>query len=639
MLEYIRSNAQSFGVKLAFGVIILVFVFWGVGSLNEGDSVNLVATVNGDAITAREFEMAYRRAEEAVLRQNPGLPRDRFKQELGRQVLRGLVEQTLLRQEAARVGLAVTPLELRAAVGQIKAFQNDKGQFDPAAYQRVLEAQRMTPAQYESDMSEELLRQKVYELVTAAAWTDPAEARNRYDFLREKRVTDYIFVPAVRFMDASRPSDADVAAYYEAHKAEFAVPAKVTAACIRVAPESLVRPESISEADARAWYEGNLARFSQEEQVKAAHILVPLAEDAPEAEVKKAQEAAAAIEAELKGGKKFAEVADAHNGPNAAGSGGELGWIKRGMTVEPFEKAAFALEPGKVSAPVRSRFGLHIIRVEEKRAAGTRPFAEAADEVRTFMAQEQGADKLRDALDNLIEDNILGKPLDKSAQALGLALEEVGPASAAELAAKLGIKPDDAEALVNTPANAPMDRALEAGDAYVVARVLKTMPASTEPLEAVKGKIVTLLQGEKALDAAMKAAAERRKGLADGDINPTLKTGMGIRTAPAMERNGALADFAPAAALSSAVFGAGIGQWLPEPFAVHGGKEGSGAVLVHVSAVQPPDAAEWDAIKGIMTGAAQRERAEGLFAVFMQRLLSTARVEVRNMDMVDRKGL
>ncbi|MBO5491356.1 MAG: SurA N-terminal domain-containing protein, partial [Desulfovibrio sp.] len=131
MLEYIRSNAQSFGVKLAFGVIILVFVFWGVGSLNEGDSVNLVATVNGDAITAREFEMAYRRAEEAVLRQNPGLPRDRFKQELGRQVLRGLVEQTLLRQEAARVGLAVTPLELRAAVGQIKAFQNDKGQFDP----------------------------------------------------------------------------------------------------------------------------------------------------------------------------------------------------------------------------------------------------------------------------------------------------------------------------------------------------------------------------------------------------------------------------------------------------------------------------------------------------------------------------
>jgi len=106
-----------------------------------------------------------------------------------------------------------------------------------------------------------------------------------------------------------------------------------------------------------------------------------------------------------------------------------------------------------------------------------------------------------------------------------------------------------------------------------------------------------------------------------------------------MERNGSLAEFAPSSELSSAVFGASVGQWLPKPFAVTDAKEGSGAVLVHVDAVQPPDNSEWDAIKDIMAGAAQRERAEGLFAVFMQRLFSTATVEVRNMDLVDRKGL
>lgn len=639
MLEYIRSNAQSFGVKLAFGIIILVFVFWGVGSLNEGDTVNLVATVNGDAITARDFEIAYRRAEEAVLRQNPGLGREQFKQELGRQVLRGLVEQALLKKAAADAGLAVTPLELRAAVGQIKAFQNEQGQFDPATYQRLLEAQHMSPAQYESEMSDELLRQKMYALITAAAWTSPDASRNRYDFLREKRSVDYLFVPASQFKDTYKPADDAVENYYKAHKNDFSIPAKVTIAYIRVAPEDLVKPDSISEADARAWYEANLARFSQEEQVKARHILVPLAEDAPEADVKKAQEQASIIVSELTSGKKFSEVADAHNGPNAAGPGGELGWLKRGMTVEPFEKAAFALEPGKISEPVRSRFGLHIIQVEEKRAAGTQPFADAAAEVRAAMAQEQGADKLRDALDTLIEDNILGKQLDKSAQKLGLKLAEIGPVSAVELAAKLGIKPDDAEALLNTPAESPMDRALEAGDAYIVARVLKAVPASIEPQEAVKKTIIDRLQSEKALEAAMRAAAERRKGLADGVISPTLKASLGIRSAAPMERNGSLAEFAPSSELSSAVFGASVGQWLPKPFAVTDAKEGSGAVLVHVDAVQPPDNSEWDAIKDIMAGAAQRERAEGLFAVFMQRLFSTATVEVRNMDLVDRKGL
>ena len=184
-----------------------------------------------------------------------------------------------------------------------------------------------------------------------------------------------------------------------------------------------------------------------------------------------------------------------------------------------------------------------------------------------------------------------------------------------------------------------MDRALEAGDAYVVARVLKAEAASTQPLEAVKDKIVAKLQGEKALADAMRAAAERRKGLTDGSINPTLKTGMGIKTAKPMDRSGSLADFGPDPELAAAVFSAKVGQWLPAAFAVSSPKDGQGAVLVHVGAVQPPDASEWDMIKDIMANAVERERVQGLYETFMQRLLSTAKVEVLNMDIVDRKNM
>lgn len=121
--------------------------------------------------------MAYRNAEESLLRNNPGLTREQLNaQQLGRQVLRDLVTQSLLRQEAARMGISVSPLELRLAVGQIKAFQNDKGDFDPAAYKRVLQAQRLSPADFEQETSADLLRRKLFALVTAGAWTDPAEA-------------------------------------------------------------------------------------------------------------------------------------------------------------------------------------------------------------------------------------------------------------------------------------------------------------------------------------------------------------------------------------------------------------------------------------------------------------------------------
>jgi peptidyl-prolyl cis-trans isomerase D len=639
MLEYIRSNSQSLGVKLAFGLIILVFIFWGVGSMKDRGTGSLVATVNGDPITIRDFELAYRNAEEAVVRNNPGATRDQIRQGLGRQVLRDLISQTLVRQEAARAGITVTPLELRIAVGKIPVFQNANGQFDPAVYKRVLEMQRISPAQYEHDMSEDLLRQKLFALVTSAAWHDPAEAQNRYNFLREQRVPDYIFIPAAEFMAGAKPTDTEVTAYYDSHKGEFAVPPKVDVAYIRLTPEGLVKAESISDADARKWYDANASRFNQQEEIKAAHILVPLAEDASEADVKKAQESAAAIEKELKSGKSFADVANAHNGPNAAGPGGELGWLKRGTTVKPFEDAAFALEPGKISAPVRSQFGLHIIKVEEKKGGGTQSFAAVADEVRKAMAKEQGADKLRDVLDNLIEDNILGKPLEKSAQALGLEAQQTGLATAQELQQKMGITAEAAATLEKTPANSPVDRALEAGDAYVVARVLKAEAASTLPLEAVKEKIVARLQGEKALADAMRAATERRKSLVDGAINPTLKTGMGIKTANPMDRSGSLADFGPDPELAAALFSARVGQWLPTAFAVSSPKEGQGAVLVHVGAVQPPDSSEWDMIKDIMAGAVERERVQGLYETFMQRLLSTAKVEVLNMDIVDRKNM
>lgn len=85
MLDYIRSNAQSFGVKVAFAIIILVFMFWGVGSLTDGGSSNVVAKVNGEAITAQQFEQAYQRAAEYAMRNDPSLTREALvQQKLGR---------------------------------------------------------------------------------------------------------------------------------------------------------------------------------------------------------------------------------------------------------------------------------------------------------------------------------------------------------------------------------------------------------------------------------------------------------------------------------------------------------------------------------------------------------------------------
>ncbi|MDO5483361.1 MAG: SurA N-terminal domain-containing protein [Desulfovibrionaceae bacterium] len=642
MLDSIRSNAQSFGVKLAFGLIILVFVFWGVGSFTDTSSGSLVARVNGEPISARQFEQAYHNAEESLLRGNPGLTREMLnaqKSELGRQVLQSLVQQSLIRQEAARLGFAVTPLELRKAVEQIPAFQNAQGKFDAQAYVRVLEAQRMSPAQFEKEVSDQLLREKLFAVVSASAWVAPDEARIRHEFLRERRAVEYIFVPAAEFSNGITVSDADISKYYEENKTQFAVPARVDIEYIQVQPETLVKAESISEADARTWYAANKARFAVAEAVKAAHILVPLAENASPEDEKKAREAINAIQGELKAGKDFAAVADAHNGPNAAGPGGALGWVERGQTVAPFEEAAFALAPGRLSEPVRSQFGLHLIRVEDRRAASTKSFEEVQSEARAALAQEQGTERLQDVLDSLIADNIEGKPLADSAARYGLEAKQSGLHSRDELIQRLGLTQAGADSLMEAGDKMPVDTALECGDGYMIVRVSKAEPATTLSLDAARADIVKRLTAEQALKAALEKASTIRKELKDGPLPEGSIAKWRIKSVPAVERGGALPDFAPDAPLGAAIFAARPETWLPVAYAVVNSAQGQGALLCRVASILPPNDAEWDMVGEMMLRAVTAERSEGLTRLFLQDLFSKAKVEVLNAGQVDRVNM
>ena len=296
MLDYIRSNAQSFGVKVAFAIIILVFMFWGVGSLTDGGSSNVVAKVNGEAITAQQFEQAYQRAAEYAMRNDPSLTREALvQQKLGRQVLNELISAQLIRQEAARVGMTVSPEEMHYVVSKLPAFQDAQGKFDPEAYKRAIEAQRMSVAEYEQGLADSILRDKVMRTVAGSAWAAGGEARKYYDFLTQQRAVEYLYLPAADFAASVKPTEEELGAWYEAHKAELASQPRVEVEYVAVAPESLVRPESVSAEAALKWYEANKQRFRQPEQVKVAHILVPLAENAPEAAVKQAMEKAARI--------------------------------------------------------------------------------------------------------------------------------------------------------------------------------------------------------------------------------------------------------------------------------------------------------------------------------------------------------
>ena len=133
--------------------------------------------------------------------------------------------------------------------------------------------------------------------------------------------------------------------------------------------------DAVDDAKIKAAYDAEIAAFQPAPEFNAAHILVD------------SEEKAKALKAEIDGGKDFAEVAKANSSDGSAASGGDLGWFGLGQMVPEFEAAVTTLEVGQVSEPVKSQFGWHLIKLNEKRDSAPPTLDEARPELENQLRQ------------------------------------------------------------------------------------------------------------------------------------------------------------------------------------------------------------------------------------------------------------
>jgi peptidyl-prolyl cis-trans isomerase C len=141
----------------------------------------------------------------------------------------------------------------------------------------------------------------------------------------------------------------------------------------------------ISDDDAKKFYDANGDKFKQPETVQASHILIGVDPKASAEEKSKAKEKAEALLKRAKAGEDFASLAKGNSTCPSAPQGGNLGYFGKGQMVPEFEKAAFALKPGEISDIVETQFGYHIIKVTDKKAAGTVSFSDAKKEIVNYL--------------------------------------------------------------------------------------------------------------------------------------------------------------------------------------------------------------------------------------------------------------
>ncbi len=135
--------------------------------------------------------------------------------------------------------------------------------------------------------------------------------------------------------------------------------------------------EAVSEAQAKAAYEQQVAKLQPEPEVRVRHILLKSEDEAKE------------VIKQLQAGADFTELAKKSSDGPSAQTGGDLGYFSRGQMVKQFEDAAFALNPGQISAPVKTEFGWHVIKLEDKRNRPVPSFEEVKEQLMASLVQNQ----------------------------------------------------------------------------------------------------------------------------------------------------------------------------------------------------------------------------------------------------------
>ena len=160
--------------------------------------------------------------------------------------------------------------------------------------------------------------------------------------------------------------------------------------------------DKITEADAKKFYDTTPEEFKNPETVKASHILFLVNKDDSDDVVKQKEAAAKKAAARAKKGEDFSKLAkELSEEPGAKTSGGDLGFFAKDRMVPEFAAVAFSQKPGEISDPVKTQFGWHIIKVTEKKPAGTVPFEEVKDQITTYLKNAKQREAVQAVLKKL----------------------------------------------------------------------------------------------------------------------------------------------------------------------------------------------------------------------------------------------
>ncbi|NCS64664.1 MAG: peptidylprolyl isomerase [Hydrogenophilales bacterium CG03_land_8_20_14_0_80_62_28] len=516
MLEAIRERAQGWVAKLILALITIPFALWGIDSyFNDGGKEPVVASVGKDEIGQNEFFQSLQRQRD-TLQERTKTKIDTENKDFRKVVLDQMIDGRLMNYAGTANGLATPVGDLDAMIQSAPIFQ-DNGKFSEERFQTWLQKQGLNRKALARMIQQDSMAQQFQVGYGQGAIMPAASVAQIASLLVQQRETNEATFDGSAYAKDIVIDDKAVAAEYQAHKQDYAIPEQVRVQYLVLSAAAIRSSIEISDSAAQQYYDTNKAKFGEPEQRRASHILIKTDSGISAADKAAAKAKAEKIYQELRANPaKFAELAKQNSqDPGSAAQGGDLGSFTHDTMVKPFADAAFSMKVGELRGPVESQFGYHIIRLDGITPGKATAFATVKVSIVAQLAQQEAERKFVDAAEkfsNMVYEQ--SDSLDPAAKQFQLKVEESGwisrdhadPAflARADLMAAL-LAPDAVAKHQNT-------EAVEvAPNTLVSARVLEHKPAGTKPLAEVTGEIRSKLIAQAARAKAIEAGKQALK--------------------------------------------------------------------------------------------------------------------------------
>jgi len=540
MMDRLREGVNSIAVKIILGLIILSFVFAGVGSYIVGGGSNVAAKVGNVEISRGEFEQAYQNERNRMQAQlgdyfSNLLADPTYVASFRQSVLDRMVNDALLEQHAQALGLRVSDVQVRELILAMPQFQVD-GQFSQDVYQTALRRAGYSPESFAEYLRRDLVRNQLMSAVQVSDFSLPGEVAAQSKLIMQTREVRTINLSLADFANKVELTEEEIQDYYQQNSERYTRPEQAKVAYIELSAEALKNAIEVTDEQAKQYYQEHLDKYSSEEQRKVSHILIQGDDQA------KAQ----AILDQLNAGADFAVLAEEKSEDiGSSEEGGSLGWIERGVMDPAFEDAAFALQtPGEVTGLVKSDFGYHIIKLDELKDSVAKPYVEVAEAIKQELRDQQAVDQFYE----------LQSELEKVAFEFPDSLDDAANAIGANIVTTDFISQANAPELLTTPAvmqailspevkeDGLNSEVIEVAPEHViVVRVEDTRAETVLPLEEVQEQVVAQLSRVKGEQNAIALATKVVTELKADNLTVLSENGLAFGDKAVIDRSSPLA--------------------------------------------------------------------------------------------------